>query len=129
MTDKYLRECFEAVAFEQFNPIKLHEIIILSSNPLDVSNQLKSLRTFKSNSEFFGKDLWYKVNDHDQVKARAEHFVKSFAHQIPLAYDTANERFPYHELPVSIHSSVWDFYKAIGYNHKAQKFVGIGNIK
>ncbi len=128
MTEKYLRECIEAVAFEQFQPVKLHEIVMLSSNPLDIANQLKSLRTFKGNSEVFGRDLWYKVNDHDAVKARAERTVKTFEHQLPLA-DAPDQRYPYHEVPVAVHGSVCDFYKAVGYDHKAQQFVGIGNVK
>lgn len=128
MTEKYLRECIEAIAFEQYQPIKLHDIIILSSNGLDVANQLKSLRTFKSNSEMFSRDLWYKVNDHDAVKARVERTVKTFAHQLPLA-DAPDQRYPYQDVPTAVHGSVWDFYKAVGYDHKAQKFVGIGNVK
>lgn len=129
MSDKYSRECIEAVAFEQFNPIKLHEIVMLTSNPLDIANQLKSLRAFKSNSEVYGRDLWYKVNEEDAVKARAERTVATFAHQLPLADVAADERYPYHELPLAVHGSVWEFYKAVGYDHKAQKFVGIGNVK
>lgn len=128
MTNKYLRECIEAVAFQQLQPTKLHEIVILSSNPLDIANQLKSLRTFKGISEVFGRDLWYKVNGHDAVKARAERTVKTFAHQLPLA-DAPDQRYPYHDVPAAVHGSVWAFYKAVGYDHKAQKFVGIGNVK
>ncbi len=82
----------------------------------------------KGNSEVFGRDLWYKVNDHDAVKARAERTVKTFEHQLPLA-DAPDQRYPYHEVPVAVHGSVWDFYKAVGYDHKAQQFVGIGNVK
>lgn len=128
MTEKYPRECIEVVAFEQFQPIKLHEILILSSNPLDVANQLKSLRAFKGNGEVFGRDLWYKVNDHDAVKARSERTVETFKHQLPLT-DAPDQRYPYQDVPVAVHGSVWELYKAIGYDHKVQKFIGIGNVK
>ncbi len=128
MTKKYLREYIEAVAFEQFKPVKLHEIVMMTSKPLDIANQLKSLRKFKGNSEVFGRDLWYKVNDHDAVTARVELTVKTFEHQLPLV-DAPDQRYPYHDVPVAVHDSVWAFYKAVGYDHKAQQFVGIGNVK
>lgn len=134
MTNQYPRECIEVVALEGITPIKLHEILMLSSNPLDISNQLKSLNVFKNNSDAYEEELqyeelWYKVNDTEAVKSRAEHTVSTFKHQLPLATETPDERYPYHELPVAVHDSVWDFYKAVGYDYKVQRFVGIGNIK
>ena len=106
---------------------KALHIVNLGGSPLEIHNQARSLKTFRSKTagDKGRMDRWFLVKEYDEYFNARERRDMALREQLPLVEATElvltgrDEQF----FECSQYNILWEFYESVGYNHVIKALV------